>query len=523
MSNGKKALFVVLLVLFIGASVFMSFNMISRPTYEFEYIENYKDTGISGWVMSGFNGNSGTETVRIGHPYDKAGGEWIEDESRDVVAVDGYTFVSDEYVKYIYIGPQVEYIDDQAFVYCKQLRAVYVDEANPNYCDVDGVLYTKDMKEIILYPICRCTQIIFDDIAESGSVTNIGLDIKESYEANGTADEMFEQIHAEVRSRNSEDFTRAMFDEMMEKGVTAPYIGTYYIITEKTDNSIKIDKAWSCDEKYTVPEGVEKIAGKAFYKCDRLVSIDLPSTVKEIGDMAFFKCYGTSLLTLPDGLEKIGDDAFSYCENMRYAVYIPASVKEIGHHAFYKCSNDLLYYMGSESEDGITLGGRWQARSDNSFNADPPLWGKTREECDKYNEELYLRDAEEAAKAQAEDNSSASSASAGEVDTTFIKYVMIFFFIPGFLYIGLQVIRAMFKEDFLMTKRGKEKLARVKAEKEAIHQAYVEAGQSSAEKAEDEAAAEESEISEEIKEAEKTETAADEETDEETDGEGGDE
>ena len=53
---------------------------------------------------------------------------------------------------------------------------------------------------------------------------------------------------------------------------------------------------------------------------------------------------------------------------------------------------------------------------------------------------------------------------------------MVFFFIPGFLYIGVQVIRAMFKEDFLMTKRGKRKLEAIKKEKEAIHQSYVEAG-----------------------------------------------
>ena len=79
--------------------------------------------------------------------------------------------------------------------------------------------------------------------------------------------------------------------------------------------------------------------------------------------------------------------------------------------------------------------------------------------------------------AEAEKNDQgASSASAGEVDTGFIKIIMIFFFIPGFLYIGVQVIRAMFKEDFLMTKRGKRKLAAIKAEKEKIHQAYVQAG-----------------------------------------------
>jgi hypothetical protein len=476
MSKGKRALFIILLVAFIGASVTMSFNMISRPTFEFEYIENYNDTGLTGYVFNGFNGNSKTETVNIDHPYVKSGGEWIQDESKDVVAVDGYTFVSDEYVKYINIGPQVEYIDEQAFVYCKQLREIRVDEANPNYCDVDGVLYTKDMKTIILYPICRCTHLMYDDIEKYGDVKNIGLDYKETFEVKGANDdEMFTDIHKQIRNTNGDDFTRALYDEMLERGVAAPYIGTYYVIKEKTATSMKVEKAWSCDEKYAIPGGVERIAGNCFYKCDRLGSIDIPDTVKYIGNMAFFKCYGTSLLRLPDSLEYIGNDAFSYCENMRYAVFIPAGVKHIGHHAFYKCSNDLLYYMGSESGEGIELGGRWQARSDNSFEAEPPYWGKTRQECDEYNQRRFDEDAKAVAEAEKNDQG-ASSASAGEVDTGFIKIIMIFFFIPGFLYIGVQVIRAMFKEDFLMTKRGKRKLAAIKAEREKIHQAYVQAG-----------------------------------------------
>ncbi|MBO4341662.1 MAG: leucine-rich repeat domain-containing protein [Clostridia bacterium] len=477
MSKGKKIIFVLFLLIFISASVYMSFNMISRPTYEFSYTEDYGGTGEKGYVFDGFNGNTSITDVYIDHPYEKVNGEWVQDKSKDVIAVDSYTFVADEYVKYIHIGPTVKHIENEAFVYCKQLRAVYVDEANPYFTDVDGVLYTKDMKEIILYPICRCTHIIYEDMEKNGEITNIGLDVKEEYEVTGSsADELFADLRSQIRQTNGDDFTRPLFDEMLEKGVTAPYIGTYYIIKEKTDSSLKVEKAWSCDEKYTIPEGIEKIAAKAFYKCDRLVEINIPSTVKSIGNMAFFKCYATSLLTLPDGLETIGNDAFSYCENMRYAVFIPESVKKIGHHAFYKCSNDLLYYMGHKDESDIDLGGRWQARSDNSFRADKPLWGKTREECNKYNEELYERDRIEAEKAQANAQPSASSASAGEINTTYVKIIMIFFFIPGFIFIGLQVIRALFKEDFLMTKKGKEKLAKRKEEQEMIHRMYVEGG-----------------------------------------------
>lgn len=478
MKTSKKVLIVFLLVIFIGASVFMSFNMISRPTYEFSYAENYRDTGDSGFVFDGFNGNGSISELHIGYPYKKINGEWVEDKSGKVIAVDNYTLVSDEYVKYIYIGPDVKYIDEQAFVYCKQLRAVYVDDSNPYYCDIDGVLYTKDMKTMILYPICRCTHLVYEDTANYGEVKNIGLDIKESFDVSGNnEDELFNSLHKQIRDRNGDDFNRDLFDELLRNNVTAPYIGTYYLLKEKTDNSLKVEKAWSCDEKYSVPDGVERIAGNCFYKCDRLTQITLPDSVKEIGNMAFFKCYNTSLIRLPDSLEYIGNDAFSYCENMKYAVFIPESVRHIGHHAFYKCRNDLIYYMGAQSDEGMELGGRWQARSDNKFDADPPLWGKSRAECDEYNKNLYEKDEAEALKnSNTATTNNTSNSSKGEVNTVFIRLIMIFFFIPGFLYIGVQVIRAMFKEDFLMTERGKRRLESLKKEKEAIHRSYVEGG-----------------------------------------------
>ncbi|MBR1379057.1 MAG: leucine-rich repeat protein [Bacteroidaceae bacterium] len=38
------------------------------------------------------------------------------------------------------------------FYGCSNLSAIYVDEANPELCSIDGVLYTKDCKKLIAYP-----------------------------------------------------------------------------------------------------------------------------------------------------------------------------------------------------------------------------------------------------------------------------------------------------------------------------------------------------------------------------------
>lgn len=488
MSTAKKIAFIVLLVVFVGTSVWLSFNTIVRPTYEFEELTDVAETDIDGWTFIGFNGNQNTEVVYVDYVRDKNGEN--PDESRPVVAVDEYTFVSDEYVKYIYIGESVEYIDERAFVYCKQLRAVYVDENNPNYVDVDGVLYTKDMKTIVLYPISYCTQIVYDDIEKSGEVTSIGLDIKETVNASG---ENTDALYLDFKNKASDDISRVLFDEMLERGVMAPYIGTYYIIKEKTDTSLTVEKAWSCDEVYSIPEGVERIGDNCFYKCDRLQRIDIPSTVKEIGEMAFFKCYGISLVSLPDGLVSIGCDAFSYCQNMKYSIFIPASVEEIGHHCFYESHGIERFFLEDASEETISLGGSWQPKSGNAFKPDPPVFGASYADFESYNNERIAANqpAEEPAveEAPAVEETPVEAEPKGIVDKIkawiesfnvegtnylIISILIIVIFIPGMISIVLEVIRKMFKEDFLMSKKKKEKLRRKQEESERLRREYLE-------------------------------------------------
>ena len=484
MSKAGRAVFVIFLIIVLGASVSFSFNTLSRKTYEFKYTDDYNGTGKSGYIFDGFNGNASITEIHVGHPIEKQDGEWVETEG-DVIAVSKFTVNSDEYVRYIYIGPKVEYIEDQAFVYCRSLRAFYVDENNPNYCSVNGVLYTKDMKELISYPICHCTQVVIDDVKAGGEVTNIGRENVESFSVDGTyvkGDEakstLFTAFRTFIKTNYSGDFDYlnefSEFSELMDNKVYSPYIGTYYLVTENSGNSIKVERFWTCDEKYEVPEGVEKLANKAFYKCDRLVSITLPSTVKSIGDMTFFHCNNTSLINLPDGLETIGNDAFSYCENMKYAMFIPASVKHIGHHCFYKCNEDMLFYMGAKDDSSIDLGGKWQPRNDNSFKPkNEPLWGSQRADCDKLNNEKYAQDEVQAAQDAGESTQKSQQTDAVGAMNTKALTVLIICFIPCFAFIGTQIIRNVFKDDFLMTKRGKERLAKRKEENERIHQAYV--------------------------------------------------
>ncbi len=135
--------------------------------------------------------------------------------------------------------------------------------------------------------------------------------------------------------------------------------------------------------EYAIPEGVEIIASKAFYKCGHVDISVFPSTLKRIEEKAFFKCYyyeefskdnvlvsGLSNFSLPEGVEFIGKDAFAYDELLT-DVTLPSTILEIGDFAFFNCKKmeKLTIYA---KEDGITLGNKWQ----------PTSKGKIMESCE---------------------------------------------------------------------------------------------------------------------------------------------
>ena len=203
-----------------------------------------------------------------------------EYEGAPVTKIADFSAANLEYVTKIYIGKNVNDIGNWSMTNNQHLTAFEVDENNPYYCDVDGVLYSKDMKTLIFYPPAKD-------------------------------------------------------------------------LTEAKDNDGKSIKV----SQYTIPDGVEIICSKAFYKCNALTKIDIPVSVKKIEEKAFFRCERVEVIKLPDVLEFIGKDAFSYCYGLK-EINIPASVNEIGEYAFYNCTNAKTVNVDNK-ESNIKLGEKW--------------------------------------------------------------------------------------------------------------------------------------------------------------------
>ena len=207
-----------------------------------------------------------------------------EIEGVPVTKIADFAIVNLEYVEKVFIGKNVKEIGVWALENNQHVTAFEVDEANEYFCDVDGVIYTKDMKTLLFYPIAK--------------------------------------------------------DLIVEKN--------------QDGNDIEIST-------YKIPDGVETIRSKAFYKCYPLKEIEIPDSVKRIEEKAFFRCDKITELKLPQALEFIGKDAFSYCSGLA-ELNIPANIKQIDTYAFYNCNNLLTINVDAKESD-IELGDKWYPTS----------------------------------------------------------------------------------------------------------------------------------------------------------------
>lgn len=87
----------------------------------------------------------------------------------------------------------------------------------------------------------------------------------------------------------------------------------------------------------TIPSSVTMIGSYAFYKCIGMLSIDIPNSVTYIGNNAFWDCKSLSSIVLPNRLTTI-TQLLPGCFNLE-SVVIPNSVTNITNHSFYWCSS----------------------------------------------------------------------------------------------------------------------------------------------------------------------------------------
>lgn len=176
------------------------------------------------------------------------------------------------------------------------LEAFEVDPGNTAFqAGEDGVLYSRDGKQLVLYPSSRqeAAYTVRPGTVEIGAYAFYGV-------------------------RNLEHII--LPDSLRE-------IGDYAFAEQPKLKEV------------VLPEGLEDISSNnTFYHCDSLTELSLPSTLRDISGSSVFSCIGITELVLPDGLQDIsGDYIFRSCKKLNKVFFSSAIKKISGNHIFSFC------------------------------------------------------------------------------------------------------------------------------------------------------------------------------------------
>lgn len=359
---GFKAGVIIGLVVAISLSVFFSIRAVSNKEYDYAEAAN-------GIELVKYSNPGGVKEITV----DYADG----DISKPVTEIHEYAFNCDEKIVTVNVGKDVEKIDGKSFYSCWNLECVFVDDANPNYCDIDGVLYTKDLSEIIYYPSAHNVYLTRKagyrvDFPENGSITGDDFcsavklitertaEGKDLTELNGDEASLIEKFR---KLTGVSDYKAFAQDYESAAGV--------YVVPSNVSKIGKLAFAYSDITRVYLPQGLKRIETLGFFKAEKLKEIYSYTCTDEITSTVFADSADklTVYPSLPDGLEFIGSDAFTYDREITY-MFVPASVKEIGHHAFFNMafkSGDTiqgLAQLNAEADektfkDGTKTGESW--------------------------------------------------------------------------------------------------------------------------------------------------------------------
>jgi len=229
MNTLKKILLFLLIGCFVAGSLaFIMWRSLNTTKLSIEYAS--VEGGLS---LKKYNGTS--EDTRLVIP--------DVSEGRAVIALGEFSASNALYLEELTIGANVRDIHPWAVTNCQALRRVDVDPANAYFTSVDGVLYSRDMTRLVLYPNMRG-----EGFAIPGSV--------------------------EVIAENAFYKCKNLLEVTFPPGL----------------REIEERAFFRCSELKTLvlPAGLESIGADAFAFCDALEGeIAIPASCVEVGDYAF--------------------------------------------------------------------------------------------------------------------------------------------------------------------------------------------------------------------------------------------
>ncbi len=325
----------ILLLALVAATLFTFVSCEDEPTESITITYEKRDDGV---LITGYEGVLAKETV-LNIP--------AEIDGASVVAIADGAFRGRDDLRRIILPTSISAIGKEAFKNCENLESVNIPVA------------VSEIKEDTFY---GCKSLSSLDIPEN--VSAIGEDAFkkcsgiEHLTVHGWALSYFDITGLKTLNVRGElDISFGMFSECDKlETLTIPFVGSDINATADTHFGYIFGASEPSQNSNHIPKSLTKVVitgGKiiddyAFYGCDSIVNIMLPSELETIGMSAFLDCSSLEKATIPASTKYIGASAF---ENTSLKeAKIPASVTTIAESTFSGCNNLEAITIGAGVE-----------------------------------------------------------------------------------------------------------------------------------------------------------------------------
>lgn len=271
-------------------------------------------------------------------------------------------FENNNVITSIKIPDSIEKIGDYAFYFCNNLSNVYMSE-NSNISSIGK--YAFYLTNITSFLIPSSTSYLgscaFDEstkiLCEAVSKPD-GRDEKR----HGQASDPYVIWGYLGISGNYDGFDYIVSeDEKSEKYISIiKYLGSdkdviipNYIEVNSENVYVRILKESAFEDSIissvTISDNITKIEASCFRNCRDLNNIVLnkASHLKTIGNFAFYRCNRLNSINIPSYVESIGTEAFAYCTGLK-TIFLSKNLSLLGVQVFYGCDK-LTIYCGIEA------------------------------------------------------------------------------------------------------------------------------------------------------------------------------
>ena len=198
------------------------------------------------------------------------------------------------------------------FSACSSLVSITAASESNTYSDIDGVLYSKDLKSLISYPAGKkesayavpdsTASITAYSFNECGNLTTVS--IPKSVSSIGVS---------------AWDGCSQLSSIMVDSG-NSNYTDIDGVLYSKDKNTLLAYPSGR-NGTYTIPDGTTDIEQAAFRLCSGLVEVEMPESVRYIGAHTWDGCAGLASVTISGSAKNIGNYAFQGCKELTDVYY----------------------------------------------------------------------------------------------------------------------------------------------------------------------------------------------------------